>query len=41
MTAEEEFCPHCGVTLDLHSGPDTCELADAKAWLLEMFGGLA
>jgi hypothetical protein len=36
MTAPQ-FCPDCGVTLDLHDGPDSCDLADAKARLLEEF----
>ena len=42
MSAEVGFCPLCGVTLDLHDGPDTCATADAKASLLESFpfGGL-
>lgn len=33
----DQFCPLCGVTLDLHDGPDSCSLADAKASLLEAF----
>lgn len=39
MSATEDgFCPLCGVTLDLHDGPDSCDNADAKARLLEAFG---
>jgi len=33
----DQFCPHCGVTNDLHDGPDTCASAEAKAALLERF----
>lgn len=40
-----EFCDECGVTLDFHDGPDSCEESEAKANALEtmeriMFGGL-
>jgi hypothetical protein len=38
---EPQFCPLCDVTLDLHDGPDSCTAADAKARVLEMFGGFA
>lgn len=34
----EQFCAHCGVTNDLHDGPDSCEYAESKARLLEAFG---
>lgn len=35
---ENQFCPLCEVTLDLHDGPDSCGSADRKATTLEMFG---
>ena len=34
---EDGFCPLCGVTLDLHDGPDSCAEAEAKASMLERF----
>ena len=37
---DARFCPLCGVSLDLHDGPDTCRLAEMKANLLERFGRL-
>lgn len=41
---EPQFCPLCGVTLDLHDGPDTCEYAEQSARAIEsmdrMFFGL-
>ena len=37
MNERDQFCPHCGVTNDLHDGPDSCDHADAKARLLESF----
>jgi hypothetical protein len=39
MTADP-FCPLCGVHLDLHSGPDSCRTASAKADLLAAFAGV-
>lgn len=30
-----EFCPWCEVTLDLHDGPDSCDVAERKARLLQ------
>jgi len=40
-----KFCPDCGVTLDFHDGPDSCEDAEMQAERLEnlsrmMFWGL-
>lgn len=35
---DSQFCPLCGVSLDLHDGPDSCSSADRKASILEMFG---
>jgi hypothetical protein len=35
--SEQEFCPLCDVSLDLHDGPDTCALAAARARLVEIF----
>lgn len=35
--ADDGFCPECGVTNDLHDGPDSCDSADAKARILESF----
>lgn len=38
MTDDDaRFCPLCGVSLDLHDGPDTCESAGRKADLLNQF----
>ena len=37
MSADHQFCTACGVTNDLHDGPDSCESADAKARILETF----
>jgi hypothetical protein len=34
---DDGFCPLCGVTLDLHDGPDTCQSAEMKADLLNQF----
>jgi hypothetical protein len=34
---DARFCPLCGVSLDLHDGPDTCHLAEMKADLLDQF----
>lgn len=39
--AEDDFCPQCGVSNGLHSGPDTCHLAEAKARLMERLFGKA
>ena len=40
MSAEDGFCDDCGVSLDLHyDDGDGCEQAEAKARLLETFGG--
>jgi hypothetical protein len=36
-TNDDQFCPLCGVTLDLHDGPDTCRSAEMKADLLDQF----
>jgi hypothetical protein len=36
-TDDARFCPLCGVSLDLHDGPDTCRSAGMKANLLERF----
>lgn len=36
--SDDGFCPLCGVTLDLHHGPDSCASAESKAQLIEMFG---
>lgn len=33
-----QFCPHCGVSNDLHDGPDTCHIAEQKAQVISMFG---
>lgn len=38
MRTEDGFCPLCGVTLDLHDGPDSCDHADHKARVIESFG---
>ena len=35
-----EFCPLCDVSLDLHSGPDTCSLAMRKAFVIGEFYGI-
>lgn len=32
-----QFCSLCDVSLDLHDGPDSCDLAETKAHLLEMY----
>jgi len=39
MSADDDarFCPLCGVSLDLHDGPDTCRSAEMKADLLDRF----
>lgn len=40
MTEREDdpkFCMLCGVSLDLHDGPDTCKSAEMKADLLDRF----
>jgi hypothetical protein len=34
---DDRFCPLCGVSLDLHDGPDTCQSAGMKADLLDQF----
>ena len=34
---DARFCQLCGASLDLHDGPDTCEIAERKASLLERF----
>lgn len=34
---EPQFCPLCDVSLDLHSGDDSCDLAASKADTLSMF----
>lgn len=31
------FCPACGVSAELHDGPDTCSTAAAKVDLLNQF----
>lgn len=33
----DQFCDLCDVSLDLHDGPDTCDLAERKAVLLGIF----
>lgn len=37
----DTFCPHCGVSLDLHPWEDenkaNCDLATAKADLMDLF----
>jgi hypothetical protein len=38
LDTEDAFCPDCGITLDLHSGPESCDRARHKAHVLEMFG---
>lgn len=37
MTANKDFCLWCNVSLDLHDGHNSCELAKRKAALLEQF----
>ena len=34
----EEFCDLCDVALSLHDGPDSCESAEMRAGVVEMFG---
>lgn len=42
MTDDDaRFCPLCGVSLDLHNGPGSCDTAEMKARLLEQFGRFA
>ncbi|MGD9753309.1 MAG: hypothetical protein AB7W59_20130 [Acidimicrobiia bacterium] len=40
---DDQFCPHCDVSNDLHNGPDSCAYAEHKANMLEallgIFGG--
>lgn len=36
---DARFCLVCDVSLDLHSGPDTCDTAIRKAALIGMFYG--
>lgn len=33
-----QFCETCEVSMDLHDGEDSCDLAESKAQLLESFG---
>lgn len=33
--SEDGFCNECGVTLNLHNGPDSCDYAEARAEGLE------
>lgn len=33
------FCEQCGITLDLHDGPDSCTSAEMKAGVIERFFG--
>jgi hypothetical protein len=40
VKTRDRFCDLCGVTLDLHDGPDSCDNAEAKARLLEEFSSL-
>lgn len=35
---QQQFCVQCGVTNDLHDGPDSCARAESKAQMIEMFG---
>ena len=35
-----DFCDECDVSMDLHDGEDSCDSAEAKARLLERFGGM-
>lgn len=35
------FCDRCGVTNDLHNGPDSCDGAEAKVLVIEMFDRVA
>lgn len=35
-----DFCPDCGVVMDLHDGPDTCLSARMRADLLTQFGAI-
>lgn len=37
----EQFCDECDVSMDLHSGEDTCESAAMKAGVIGMFFGRA
>lgn len=40
MSDDDQFCPECGVSLDLHDDDgEGCDVAEAKARLLERFGG--
>jgi len=41
MEADDGFCPDCEVTLDLHDGEDSCDLAEAKARLISIFSRIA
>lgn len=34
---DNDFCPQCGVTMDLHNDDDDCASAEAKADLMERF----
>lgn len=37
----DQFCGVCDVSLDLHDGPGTCDLAERKAVLLGIFAAPA